>query len=393
MKKNKLTVGMFVDVFFPLIDGVAMVVDNYAKRLSKYCNVIVFCPRYLGKEYDDSVFPYQVVRCRSLKVPFIDYSLPMPKMDYNFQNKLKEYNLDIVHIHSPFTIGEAGVKYAKKNHIPIVGTMHSQFKQDFKRAVKTDLLADVLTKKIIRVYNKCDVCWTVNREVARIYHEEYGYKKMPSIIPNATEMYPVKDYQKACEYINSKYGIKDEAVFLFVGRINALKNIYFIVESLKKVHELKPDLKYRMLFVGTGQDEDELQKLIKKYKLSKDITLCGRICDREILANYYARSDLLLFPSLYDTSSLVQIEAASQKTPTLFIEGAATNATATNNVNGFIAKNDVLEYAKSIIKIMNNKKTLTKVGNNAYRDLYKNWDTLVKEVYKNYLELTKKISN
>jgi glycosyltransferase involved in cell wall biosynthesis len=148
-----------------------------------------------------------------------------------------------------------------------------------------------------------------------------------------------------------------------------------------------------MLFVGTGQDEDELQKLIKKYKLSKDITLCGRICDREILANYYARSDLLLFPSLYDTSSLVQIEAASQKTPTLFIEGAATNATATNNVNGFIAKNDVLEYAKSIIKIMNNKKTLTKVGNNAYRDLYKNWDTLVKEVYKNYLELTKKISN
>ncbi len=343
MKKNKLTVGMFVDVFFPLIDGVAMVVDNYAKRLSKYCNVIVFCPRYLGKEYDDSVFPYQVVRCRSLKVPFIDYSLPMPKMDYNFQNKLKEYNLDIVHIHSPFTIGEAGVKYAKKNHIPIVGTMHSQFKQDFKRAVKTDLLADVLTKKIIRVYNKCDVCWTVNREVARIYHEEYGYKKMPSIIPNATEMYPVKDYQKACEYINSKYGIKDEAVFLFVGRINALKNIYFIVESLKKVHELKPDLKYRMLFVGTGQDEDELQKLIKKYKLSKDITLCGRICDREILANYYARSDLLLFPSLYDTSSLVQIEAASQKTPTLFIEGAATNATATNNVNGFIAKNDILE--------------------------------------------------
>ena len=83
--EHKLTVGLFVDVFFPMTDGVVMVVDNYARRLSKLCNVIVFCPRYIGKEYDDSVFPYKVVRCRSLKVPLIDYSLPMPQLDYNFQ--------------------------------------------------------------------------------------------------------------------------------------------------------------------------------------------------------------------------------------------------------------------------------------------------------------------
>ena len=389
MKKNKITVGLFIDVFYPMTDGVVMVVDNYARRLAKLCNVIVFAPRYIGKEYDDSVFNYQVVRCRSLKVPFIDYSLPIPKMDSNFQNILREYKLDIVHIHSPFTIGEAGIKYAKTHSIPVIATMHSQYKQDFKRAVKTDTLATTLTKTIIRTFNKCDECWAVNSEVARIFHEDYGYKKVPIVMNNATEMEPVKDYQKAIDLINKKYGIKNEKVFIFVGRINALKNIFFIVKALKIVYDKHPNWDFKMFFIGTGQDEEELKKLIKENNLEEKIILCGKIVDRNLLAAFYARSDLFLFPSLYDASSIVQIEAASQKTPVLFIEGAATTATVTDNINGFIAPNDINEYARYIIKIINNEKLLKKVSNNAFRDLYKNWDKSILEVYTRYQQLIK----
>ncbi len=388
--KKRITIGLFVDVFYPMTDGVTIVVDNYAKRLSEKCNVIVFAPRYIGKDFDDSIFNYKVVRCRSLKVPFIDYSLPMPKMDNNFQNTLKEYNLDIVHIHSPFTIGEAGVKYAKDNNIPVIGTMHSQYKQDFKRAVKTDILADTLTKRLIHVYNKCDECWAVNSEVARIFYEDYGYKEMPKVMNNATEMMPLEYIEKAKELINKKYHLSDEKVFIFVGRINALKNIFFIVDALKIVKEKRPDLKFKMFFIGTGQDEEELEKLIKKNNLENEIIMCGKITNRELLADFYARSDLFLFPSLYDASSIVQIEAASQKTPVLFVKGAATTATVTNNVNGFIAENDVLEYANSIINIMDNKDLLNEVSNNAYRDLYINWDDCIKEVYERYETLIKK---
>ena len=47
MNNDKLTIGLFIDVFYPMTDGVTMVVDNYAKRLSKFCNVIVFAPKYI----------------------------------------------------------------------------------------------------------------------------------------------------------------------------------------------------------------------------------------------------------------------------------------------------------------------------------------------------------
>lgn len=387
--KKRITIGLFVDVFYPMTDGVVIVVDNYAKRLAKNNNVIVFCPRYVNQEFDDSIFNYKVVRCRSMKVPFLDYSLPMPRMDRGFKNTLKEYNLDIVHIHSPFTIGESGVRYAKENNIPVIAHMHSQYKRDFMRAVHNDTLANTLLKKLIRVYNKCDECWAVNSEVARIFHEEYGYKTLPKVMNNATEMMPV-DKVKAKKIIDKEYKLINEKVFIFVGRINALKNVFFIVDALKLVREKNPKLKFKMFFVGTGQDEDDLKKLIKKHQLNDYVVMVGKITDREMLANFYSRSDLFLFPSLYDASSIVQIEAASQKLPTLFIEGAATTSTVTNNVNGFIVPNDLEEYANAIIKISNDNKLRKMVGENAFHDLYKNWDDRINEVEKAYLDLIKK---
>ena len=73
---KKITIGLFNDSFPPMTDGVGMVVDNYARRLCKIANVVVFVPGY-SKDYDDTIFPYKVVRCKSIKMPFLDYSLPL----------------------------------------------------------------------------------------------------------------------------------------------------------------------------------------------------------------------------------------------------------------------------------------------------------------------------
>ena len=384
---NKITIGLFIDTFFPMIDGVTMVVDNYAKRLTKYANVIVFAPEYPKAQYDDSKFLYKVVRCKSVKMPIIDYSLPMPKIDKEFMHELNNTKLDIVHIHSPFTIGKIGVEYAKKNNVPAIATMHSQYKKDFLRAVKFEPLAKFLTKVIIKQYNKCDECWAVNSEIAKIYYEEYKYKKLPKVMGNATDMKPVENMEQAKKLINEKYNISpDEKVFLFVGRINNLKNVFLIANSLKILKE-KYNPKFKMLFVGSGQDEDELKSIIDKNNMNQDIIMCGKISDRELLANIYARADLFLFPSLYDASSIVQIEAASQKTPTLFVEGAATTATITENVNGFISQNNEENFAEKINEIINNKALYDSVCENVYKDIYINWDSQVSKVFDSYMDI------
>lgn len=387
---KKITIGLFNDSFYPLADGVIMVVDNYARILSKYANVIVFVPAYKDKPYDDGQLPYKVVRCKSVKVSFLDYSLPIPKLDKKFKKELNKYKLDIVHIHSPFTVGLIGLDYAKRHRIPCIATMHTQFKLDIQKVVKKDYVATKVNNCLIKVFNQCDECWAVNKEVARIYHEDYGYKKMPRVMNNATNMVPVDDPKEADWYINQKYKLKsNEKVFLFVGRINTLKNILFIVDALKEVKEKRPNLKFRMFFVGSGLDEDKLRHQIEKNNLQSEIIMCGKITDRKELSYYYHRADLFLFPSVYDASSIVQIEAASQSTPTIFLKNTATASTVTDNVNGFLSDYSVSAYSDKIIEVVENKKLCQMVSRNAFRDLYKNWDDTVNEVYNEYLEKIK----
>lgn len=391
---KKITIGLFNDSFFPVVDGVVMVIDNYARRLSKYANVIVFVPDYYNRIGDDSEFPYKVVRCRSLKVPFIDYSLSVPKLDKFFKEELNKYDLDIVHIHSPFTIGRMGIVYAKNHHIPCVATMHSQFKRDVLRYVKSDLIASKINYQIIKCFDKCDECWAVNSEIARIFYEDYHVKRMPKVMNNATEMTPVKDPKKSINFINKKHHLNNSyKVFLFVGRINKLKNVLFIADSIKSLKEKKPHFKFKMIYVGGGQDEQELKEYITKLNLEEDVIMTGNITDRWELASYYQRADLLLFPSFYDASSIVQIEAASQKTPGIFLENTATSATVTDNVNGYISKNSKEAYSDKIIEVLSDPKKYKAVCEKAYQDLYKTWSEVTNEIYNNYIKLIEMNSN
>lgn len=387
-KVNKrLKIGIFNDSFYPLTDGVISVIDNYAKRLSEFADVTVFVPRYFHQKFNDSIFPYKVERCRSVKIPRTDYSLPLPYFDRKFQKNLEKYGFDIVHVHSPFTIGRTGLKYAMKNNIPCIATMHTQFKQDAKKFFKIEKIAERYNEHLIKFFNKCDECWAVNEEVARIYHEDYKYKCVPRIMNNATEMLPVNEAE-ARERINKMYNIKDdEKVFIFVGRITTLKNILFIADSIAKLKELYPELRFKMLYVGSGRDEIKLLNRIKELKIEKDVIMCGKVTDRKLLAQLYSRADLMLFPSRYDASSIVQIEAASQKTPVLFLKNTATACMIKDNLNGFLSEYDVTDYANRIAEIMKDEKLYAFVSENAYKILYKTWDDTVDEVYELYKDI------
>ena len=387
--KKRLSIGLFNDSFFPLMDGVLMVVDNYARRMSKENDVTVFVPRE-GKKFDDSAFPYKVVRCLCVKLPLTDYYLPLPWIDFKFSREIRKANLDVVHLHSPFAMGRVALSYAKKHSIPVIGSMHSQFRLDFERTLKSEKVSDGLTKSIISVFDKCDECWAVNSEVARIYYEDYHCRDYPQVANNATDMLPVSDPAASRARIRAMHGLaEDEVIFLFVGRINKLKNVFFLADSVKRLKETGP-FPFRMLFVGSGQDEDDLRHYVRKLGVEDKVTFCGKVTDRALLADYYAAADLFLFPSLYDASSIVQIEAASQSTPAVFIRGAATAATVTDGVNGFLADNDAEKFADEVASIVSDRKRLAEVGANAFRDIYVNWDDCVDGVLKKYRTLIAK---
>lgn len=383
---KRIKIGFFIDAYFPMIDGVIMVVDQYARQLMHVADVYVFAPKAQDKTYQDQS-PYPILRSKHLHIPLTDYDLSLPLIDRSFRKQLNQINLDIVHIHSPFTMGKMGITYAKKKGIPVIGTLHSQYQKDIFERTKSKVLTELAVKEILSVFNQCDELWAVNQAIADLY-ASFGTNKIPSVMENATDLLPTVDLT-SLQKLKQTYQIKtQEKIFLYVGRLDIVKNLDFLMNALYSLR-LKA-FPFKMIFIGSGPHEDVLKKLTKKFGLNDHVIFLGKITDREVITHHFALADLFLFPSLYDSSSLVQIEAASQKTPTLFIEGTATASTITDQVNGYLSKNDSKDYAEKIIQIFRQPKIYTKVKEAAFRDLYKTWHDVSKLAYKRYLEIIKK---
>ena len=385
-----IKVGLFVDTYYPMVDGVISVVHNTALRLAADpdFDVTVFAPRHDKKYVDD--FPYRVVRCKSVNLGVIDYPIPSPSTDSAFKKAVAESGLDIVHIHSPFMVGETGVKYAEKHGIPAVATMHSQFEQDFYRATHSKPITKLMLKKIMKVFNRCDEFYGVSPAVSQVFLR-YGARHLPLVLMNGTEMTPAADRLEAARTANELFGLpEDVPVFIFVGRINKLKNVFFTVEALSKLKNKY----FKMIYVGDGGDMPALKKLVSRLGLDDNVVFLGKVTDREAIKALFCRAKLFLFPSLYDASSLVQKEAASQGTPTLFIDGALTASNIVDGVNGFTAPASPEKYAEKIESILADDELYEKVSIGAKRDLYRTWDEAVDELKAEYRRiLTEKSRN
>ena len=378
-----MKVGLFLDTFYPMVDGVIKVVDNYATRLAKKGEVVLFCPGVKGyDEAEDKKYPYEIVRCHSLPLGGLDYSLPLGSVDPSFQIPLSRSNVDLVHIHSPFTLGIAGTFYAKIHNVPLIATLHSQYRQDFARQLKLEPAVKMALSTVMMTFNACDECWAVNDAIKALYQKEYGLTAPCKVVQNATDHVPVDDPAAAAARVNERYGLEsDDVVFLFVGRINFIKNIDFTVRALKILKDRGH--KFKMLFVGQGQDEHKLKELVESLDLQDIVILAGLVSKREDLQDLYSRAKLFLFPSLYDANSLVQIEAACQSTPSVFLKGARTAATVTDGV----CEPTEESFAGRIEEVMNDEALYLRLSTAAHDQLYVDWDDVVDGVYEKYLEM------
>lgn len=381
--KTKLKIGLFLDSYYPAVDGVVEVVHNLARQFNQFCEVVLIIPNNESTK-DDFKKEYRIIRIPSIKVPFSEYHYGIPSIRTNkIYKQLLNEKFDIIHIHSPFFVGKLGIKIAKKLNIPVVATIHTRFEYEIKRITNNKIIVNAIIKSITKTFEKCDKVIAVNESMVKVL-KNYGYRgNEPIVVHNGTDLKIIENKEEARKRVNDKFKLNDnDIMFLFVGRIIDIKNIFFILESLKILKEA--GYQFKMLYVGTGPDEQNLKKKIKEYKLEEYVYVPGRIIDRTLLKQIYFRADLFLFPSKFDASSLVQIEAASQMTPGLFIEKSVTSDTITNNINGFTSSDDVKAYADRIIEIIKNKEKLLDVSKKAYEDLAKSWEMIASETYQVY---------
>ncbi|MBO7457114.1 MAG: glycosyltransferase [Paludibacteraceae bacterium] len=378
--------GIFNDNFPPILDGVALTAQNYAYWLhEKGYDVRVITPYAPNADEVINAASYKINRYISVPIPFRHpYRYGMPHIDLPFMRNWMKMDFELVHAHCPFTSGKLAYAAAQRQHIPMVATFHSKYRQDFEHNVKSKLIVDQMVRHIIRFFEKADEVWIPLPAVEETLRE-YGFKGHVEVVENGNDFYtPTVQIEAMRAEMREELGLlPDETMLLFVGQHTWEKNIGFILDALALIKE-KP---FQLFMVGTGYAVREIRHRIKLLGLSHKVTLLGNIHDRERLKKIYAAADLFIFPSLYDTCGLVVRESAAMHTPSLMLAGSTAATAITDGANGFVSPNSLDEYATHIVSLMEHPELLMRVGNKASKTISRSWESVMEEVVLRYKDI------
>ena len=379
-------IGIFNDCYPPVIDGVSVTVQNYARWLNRKCgDVCVVTPAVPGAKHDEDFPVYDYF---SVPIPMRKpYRMGMPYVDLDFRSRISRVGFSIVHAHSPFSSGRLAMRLARQQKVPLVATFHSKYRVDFERVVPSKTIVDYLVKNIVDFYNQADEVWVPQAGVAETLRE-YGYRGRVEVVDNGNDMATADDITPLRNEGRAMLGVSaHEPMLLFVGQHIYEKNPHLIIRALSRLR----DRRWHMFFIGTGYAAEELKQLAKSKGLDGRITFMGQVADRLLLKRCYAAADLFVFPSLYDNAPLVVREAAAMETPALLAAGSTAAGIVADGMNGFTCRADEHALAERLAALMGDKALLTAAGNNARKTIARPWSEIADEVYDRYLHLIRRL--
>jgi len=158
----------------------------------------------------------------------------------------------------------------------------------------------------------------------------------------------------------------DSQIILYVGRINRIKGIDFLIRAFCVVAENHDEAK--LMIVGSPEDPSylkELKLLARTLRISDKVVFYGPVPYKQ-LPKVYSSADLLVLPSVWENMGNVLLEAQSCECPVIASNIAGTREVMVHEKTGFlVALGDLQELAGRISLLLNDEKMRHSMGKNA----------------------------
>ncbi len=384
-----MRIGLFTDAYVPSVNGVVTSVETLKKALEQKGHTVYIVT--VGQ--DSKTYDYDEEE-RILRIP----GIPLGIYDYRMSsiypikviNKIKSWNLEIIHSHTELSMGIFARLFAKQYNIPLVHTYHTMYK-DYTWYVSRNIkYFDLGCKKAVEYISKfyCDntadafIVPTV--KTYHLFRDEYHYDKDIYIVPtglDASRFYKENSDKLKVTRLRHYLGYKKkDFVLLFVGRLAQEKNVPFLIDVIEKCS----DKNIKLLIVGYGPDEEKYRSEVKKRNLQDRITFTGKVSWKD-MPNYYHVANAFITASTTETQGLTVIEALAASIPVICIDDDAFKSVIIDNFNGRIFTTEE-ECIKIVNELSTNKMELENLADKTVSSIKKyslpSFADSVLEVYK-----------
>jgi glycosyltransferase involved in cell wall biosynthesis len=171
-------------------------------------------------------------------------------------------------------------------------------------------------------------------------------------------------------------------VLLFVGRLEVQKNLFALLEALKKI----PDATLQI--VGSGSLKDELMSVVKENILR--VEFLGNI-PFEQLKEHYLNASLFVLPSFYEGTPKVLLEAMSCGLPVVATNVIGINTIIKSEENGYLCDLDSESIATALRVVLQDDVLQSRLRLNARKFIEDNFSlhSVLKKELRMYTQLLK----
>ncbi len=342
-----MKIALLTDTFYPQVNGVANTVQRLARALADEGHTVrVYTISNISKEEQDAYAngAYEVYLLPSLgAVVYPGERLGLPSRALT--KSLREFAPDIIHSHTPFTVGELGGMAAKKLSVPLVGTHHTFFDHYLKHIYLDHAWARLLSWKFtVRHYAKAALVISPTQSLLDAL-EEHGLTTKVALLSNMLDT----DF-----FVPSQE--RDTARpprLVYMGRLSYEKSVDDVLRATAEVAKTIPNVE--LLVIGDGPERARLEEQAKELGIAERSRFTGYLHGTELVSALQS-ADIFLTASKSENMPLAILEAMAVGLPIIAVGSLGMREILKDGGNAFfIGPDQSSEMAARAIQLLQNE--------------------------------------
>ncbi|MBI4214396.1 glycosyltransferase family 4 protein [archaeon] len=273
----------------------------------------------------------------------------------------------LMHAHLGFPAGFAGAVLKRRSRTPLITTVQGGDLGDYaENTGKVKALKRVIGWGL----KHADAIHSVSKDCERKCRE-LGYENHIEVIPNGVDCSAFKPEARKEGIFRELHAVGKPIIFS-ASRLTPKNGLDHLIRAMPKVMREFP--KAKLVLVGSGEQEQELKRLVASLRLNNDVVFAG-MQPHSRLPEITASADVSIRPSLDEGFGISFIESMACGIPTIGTPVGGIKEIIQDGENGLMTKPaDPEAIANSILAVLNDEKLAKKLGGNGIKTAKEKYD-------------------